>query len=220
MVTRPGVIRSPIRKTIDGLSYGVFLIAAVIGMVYFIFWMPFVSELRKRNVPKSDRLEAVEHADLQLLNRLGSVKTQKTSSFVHFPQEKQPEPTVEVTRSRPAEADLKVSTEHVESESSPEIVADLAGEGSFDGNTLKAIREARHVSLETIVRTTKIRKQHLENIESGRYAALPAPVYLRGFLRQYALCLKLDPVIVATEYLKHYSQWAESEGPKERGWIR
>ena len=74
--------------------------------------------------------------------------------------------------------------------------------------------------LDDEIPTNNRRPRPYLDLESGRYAALPAPVYLRGFLRQYALCLKLDPVIVATEYLKHYSLWAESEGPKERGWIR
>ena len=63
MATGPRTMRSPIRKTIKWLSYGVYLIAAVLGMIYFVFWMPFVHELENRRAPKADWLEPVEHVD-------------------------------------------------------------------------------------------------------------------------------------------------------------
>ncbi len=39
---------------------------------------------------------------------------------------------------------------------------------------------------------TKIRTDHLEALESGKYKAFSAPIYIRGFVRSYAGALKLN----------------------------
>jgi cytoskeletal protein RodZ len=41
----------------------------------------------------------------------------------------------------------------------------------------------------------------LENVEADRYAALPAPVYLRGILMSLARELGLDGIKVSKSYL-------------------
>lgn len=84
------MMRLLIRKTIVGLSYGFYLISAVLGIIYFVFWMPFVHELENRHTPKANWLEPVEHVDAQVLKRLGRLSTKKASSFVHFRREKGP----------------------------------------------------------------------------------------------------------------------------------
>ena len=43
---------------------------------------------------------------------------------------------------------------------------------------------------------------HLRAIEEEDLDALPAPVYVRGFLQQIARALKLDPTQVTKTYLK------------------
>ena len=77
-----------IRKTINVLSYGVYLIAAVLAIIYVVFWIPFVNELKIRRAPKGDRLKTVEHIEMEVLNRLGSWVGGKKSSFVHFSKQK------------------------------------------------------------------------------------------------------------------------------------
>jgi flagellar biosynthesis protein FlhG len=75
--------------------------------------------------------------------------------------------------------------------------------GVFDGDVLRRIRVSLGIELEEIVATTKINDHHLRAIEGNRYDALPPPVYLRGFLRQIAKCLSLDPTAVADSYTAH-----------------
>jgi flagellar biosynthesis protein FlhG len=69
------------------------------------------------------------------------------------------------------------------------------------GASLREHREGRKLSLEAIVERTKIRPSILEALEADRFAELPEAVFLRGFLRQLALCLGLDPAVVSREYM-------------------
>ena len=72
--------------------------------------------------------------------------------------------------------------------------------GVFDGEVLLRIRVSLGIELEEISAITKINDQQLRSIEANHYEALPAPVYLRGFLKQLARCLSLDPARVADSY--------------------
>jgi cytoskeletal protein RodZ len=58
---------------------------------------------------------------------------------------------------------------------------------------LRAARERKGVDLYRAERDTKIRLRYLSALEDGEYAELPAPVYTKGFLRNYALYLGLEP---------------------------
>ncbi len=58
---------------------------------------------------------------------------------------------------------------------------------------LSAAREAKGVDLLRAERETKIRRQYLAAMEQGNWNELPAGVYARGFLRNYAIYLGLDP---------------------------
>ena len=61
------------------------------------------------------------------------------------------------------------------------------------GERLVAAREVRGIDLLRAERETKIRRTYLAALERGDYAALPGAVYVRGFLRNYATYLGLDP---------------------------
>ncbi len=78
-----------------------------------------------------------------------------------------------------------------------------AGEPALEisGPGLRRLREARGLTLRHIANVTKIGIRFLEYIEEDRHAFLPAPVYLRGFLSEYARLLGLDPRQVTTGYL-------------------
>lgn len=60
------------------------------------------------------------------------------------------------------------------------------------GPQLQAARLARGLSVEEAAKATRIRPAYLLALEEDRYADLPAPVYTRGFLRNYATYLGLD----------------------------
>ena len=61
------------------------------------------------------------------------------------------------------------------------------------GNTLREARLRLGLSLTDAQRATKIRARYLEALEQERFRVLPAPTYARGFLREYAELLGLDP---------------------------
>jgi hypothetical protein len=69
------------------------------------------------------------------------------------------------------------------------------------GPDLRKIREARGVSLRHIAAVTKIGVRYLEYVEEDRFALLPAPVYLRGFLLEYARLVGIDPRRAADAYM-------------------
>ena len=78
--------------------------------------------------------------------------------------------------------------------------SDSAEPGAF-GGWLRREREAREVSLAEIADVTKISKAHLEALEDGRFDVLPAPIFAKGFLREYAKYVGLDPDEVVNSYL-------------------
>jgi curved DNA-binding protein CbpA len=73
--------------------------------------------------------------------------------------------------------------------------------GPFTGAQLRRIRELRGLSLQELSDMTKVGLANLENIEAERYALLPPPVFLRGFLVLVAGALKLDPLRVTKDFL-------------------
>lgn len=77
-------------------------------------------------------------------------------------------------------------------------------DGDFDGARLRRCRLRRGVELEEIAGVTKINLTYLRFIEEERFADLPAPVYVRGFVSAYAGCVGLDPRRVAASYMKRF----------------
>jgi curved DNA-binding protein CbpA len=69
------------------------------------------------------------------------------------------------------------------------------------GPDLRRVREARGVALKQIAIASKIGVRFFEYIEADRHADLPAVVYLRGFLQEYARAVGLDPQRTAASYL-------------------
>ncbi len=65
---------------------------------------------------------------------------------------------------------------------------------------LLAARERKGVDLYRAERDTKIRARYLAALEQGEYAELPGAVYTKGFLRNYALYLGLDPEDVLRQW--------------------
>ncbi|MGH2489692.1 MAG: helix-turn-helix domain-containing protein, partial [Candidatus Limnocylindria bacterium] len=61
------------------------------------------------------------------------------------------------------------------------------------GQTLRAAREAKGWDVARAERETRIRSRYLVALEEGHYRDLPGSVYTRGFVRNYAQYLGLDP---------------------------
>ncbi len=67
------------------------------------------------------------------------------------------------------------------------------------GQTLRNARVQRGLSIEQVAQDTRISARFLEALEVEAFNELPAPVYVRGFLRSYANYLRLDPHPLLTE---------------------
>jgi cytoskeletal protein RodZ len=81
--------------------------------------------------------------------------------------------------------------------------------GSF-GDWLRRQREMREISLRDIAERTKISLRYLEAMEADRFDLLPAPIFAKGFLREYARYVGLSPDEVVNHYLS-VQQPQESE---------
>jgi flagellar biosynthesis protein FlhG len=77
----------------------------------------------------------------------------------------------------------------------------IAADTEFTGPLLQKVRLSRGVELADISQKTKIGVPHLRHLEEERFGDLPAEVYVRGFLVEYARYLKLDARQVASSYL-------------------
>lgn len=68
------------------------------------------------------------------------------------------------------------------------------------GEELRREREIRGISLKEIADATKISKRFLEAIERNDHRTLPAPVFTRGFVREYARYLGLNTEDIVNRY--------------------
>lgn len=85
---------------------------------------------------------------------------------------------------------------------------DRAAFGAF----LAAARQRSGRSLEEIAGTTKIATRYLQALEHGRVEILPAGMYRRAILRNYAAAIGLDPRVAVERLLQTFG----SEGSPER----
>jgi cytoskeletal protein RodZ len=68
------------------------------------------------------------------------------------------------------------------------------------GELLATARQARGKTPQEAAGATRVRLKYLLALESDRFDALPAPVYVRGYLRTYASYLELDPAELLARY--------------------
>ena len=90
---------------------------------------------------------------------------------------------------------------HLEYKVDPNFEKEIESTSQFSGEFLKQIREYKKVDLQRMADLTKVSKTYLSYIEQEAFDKLPASVYVRGFVFQYAKCLKLNPDLVATSFL-------------------
>ena len=74
---------------------------------------------------------------------------------------------------------------------------------------LRKRREELGISIEEMARITRISAANLKAIESGDSARLPAPIYIKGFIRAYARQLKLDEKELVQQYISRYEPQPE-----------
>ncbi len=65
--------------------------------------------------------------------------------------------------------------------------------GTAPGALLARARETQNLSMADAARQLKLSVWQVEALETGLYDRLPGPVFVRGFIRNYARLVKLDP---------------------------
>lgn len=100
-------------------------------------------------------------------------------------------------------AQKKFSLEFVEDAEMERSIRECA---EYTGQFLKKIREYRNVTTERMAEMTKISKTLLTAIENEDLTKLPADVYVRGYVYQYAKVLKLNPENVAASFILHFKK--------------
>lgn len=96
------------------------------------------------------------------------------------------------------------------------------------GQRLASARQAKGLSLDYVADKLKLSVYQVEAIEADDFSHLPAPVFVRGFVRNYARLLDIDPnsLLTAlemeqrpTEQLTAPSEGVRLEGSRVRKWL-
>ncbi len=119
-----------------------------------------------------------------------------------------PEPEVKERASLPPPAAIVAEQVMLQNELAREIGADT----EFTGSLLRKVRESRGVELVEISQRTKISRTHLAAIEEEEFEALPALVYVRGFVNELAKYLRLDPPQVQRSFLRRMREGLAARG--------
>ncbi|HET7857179.1 MAG TPA: helix-turn-helix domain-containing protein [Gaiellaceae bacterium] len=72
------------------------------------------------------------------------------------------------------------------------------------GNSLREARLRQDLDFPQIEQATKIRGKYLRALEEEQFDVLPAPTYVKGFLRSYAEFLGLDGQLYVDEFNSRY----------------
>ncbi|NTW26808.1 MAG: DUF4115 domain-containing protein [Candidatus Moranbacteria bacterium] len=89
------------------------------------------------------------------------------------------------------------------------------------GERMKKLRDERRLSLSEVSKGTKIQVKYLECLEDGVYLKLPADVYVKGFLRSYAIFMGLNELALIKQFErekgihKNIKKVADNEGSTE-----
>lgn len=78
------------------------------------------------------------------------------------------------------------------------------------GHILREARETKGLTLQEAQEATRINTRYLGALENGDYNSLPTPVHVRGFLRNYARFLGLDPQPLLDRY-----EYGQNNKPKK-----
>ena len=70
---------------------------------------------------------------------------------------------------------------------------EAAGDGIAPNMRLSQARQVQNLTTAEVARRLKLSVWQVEALESGHYQQLPGPVFVRGFIRNYARLLGLDP---------------------------
>lgn len=85
------------------------------------------------------------------------------------------------------------------------------------GTLLRQAREARGLALADIAQTLKLGLRQVEALEGGDWQHLPGPTFIRGFVRNYARLVQVDPVPLMAQLDRILEKPVDNLGKQETG---
>ncbi|HEV3193471.1 MAG TPA: helix-turn-helix domain-containing protein [Polyangiaceae bacterium] len=83
-----------------------------------------------------------------------------------------------------------------------QLQREIGPDTEFTGSLLRKVRESQGLELADVSAKSRIARAYLQAIEEEHYEELPALVYTRGYLVEFAKQLRLDPAQVHRTYLR------------------
>ncbi|MCB0390174.1 MAG: helix-turn-helix domain-containing protein [Bdellovibrionales bacterium] len=84
-----------------------------------------------------------------------------------------------------------------------ELETEISTFDGFDGEQLAIIRNYKNITIDDLSEDIRVSRPYLRAIEANDFKSLPADVFVRGFVLQYAKVLGLDADKVASSYMKN-----------------
>lgn len=165
----------------------------------------------QENTPEGFHKEILSKPEYKPQNNLSDLLSETAHKTPHVEEYKQNVQKEEFTYKQEHSSKDAASVSKIQAykkfglsyEQDAEMEEKIENATEFTGELLNQIREYKQVTIERMVEMTKISKTYIRNIEADEFSKLPADVYTRGFVYQYAKCLKLNPDLVATSYIHH-----------------
>jgi curved DNA-binding protein CbpA len=146
--------------------------------------------------------------DPELDERASLPAVESTVSF--DPEVSEDEPSFSSARLRSWSREYAVQRQNAESSFrlrpiDDRVLGEVRKARQLTGSALQRLRRERGIDLDTISERTKISMMYLRFIEGDIYDNLPAAIYLKGFVDQYATLLDLPDDLV-DRYMEHYQR--------------
>ncbi|MCK4248927.1 MAG: helix-turn-helix domain-containing protein [Candidatus Omnitrophica bacterium] len=74
------------------------------------------------------------------------------------------------------------------------------------GDIFKTARKEKQVAIEEAAKQTRIHHKILTALEENKFEELPAPLYVKGFIRRYSQFLEIDGEELARRYMAGYAE--------------
>ena len=110
---------------------------------------------------------------------------------------------LERTLNDKSEAPIRLDR-HKEVQTDDIFEEEIQNQSIFDGTFLQRVRLYKKITLEEMASVTRIGRNYLMAVENNDFESLPAPVFIRGFIVQYAKSLGLDYKKVSDSYMNVY----------------
>lgn len=88
----------------------------------------------------------------------------------------------------------------------PEMEQEISAQTLFDGPFLRKVRQYKNINLEQLSKETRISRSYLAAVEGDDYDALPAAVFVRGFVAQMARVLGLNETAAIQSYMSRFKK--------------